>query len=214
MNLSALRDSLDGGALDARADAAIRAGSNAELLTLLHAEDGTLPRRWRSISVDDFLNVVAQVPNLTAAQEDRIRTYTLGRDRIAVHKPGVKAWIIANFPQPAVDAIRDLAEVPGRAIDTFLDPDEEQIGKREIRLVVAQIAKAHVNRPKTPDNDVRAALINEYGVKIRSLRPPAMTEEDYLAFRNSLYDIHGADQASTDTLRVDAINAKVQEVFG
>lgn len=211
MDLIALRDALDGGALDTLCDTVIREGSNAGLLDILHAEDEAITKRWRPISVDDFFDAIAG-ETLTTAQEERVRTYTLNRSTVPVHKSGVQAWLQANI-SGAIPAIKALSEVPGRPVDTFLGDDEERIGRREIREVVAQIAKSHVRQPNAPDNSARGDLINGCGVKIRSLRGN-MESQAYVDFRNSLYKIHGTDQADTDAQRVAAIDAKVLEVLG
>lgn len=207
-DLTALKAALDGGPLDSLCDAAIRAGSNAELLRLLHEPRGAQKRR-RPISLDDFQDALGA--ETSPEIESRLLVLAQRDGDVPVHRAGFIAWMDTNLSTAVRDKITEFSEVRRRPIDTFLSADEEAVSIRDIRKVVAQIAKSHVRQAGTPDNGTRAALINSCGVKIRSLRGK-MPSTEYVAFRNSLYAIHGADQADTDALRAATIDLKVTEV--
>lgn len=141
MNLSALVTLLD---TDARYDAAVRGGDNGAVLRLLVAVDAAAPRRWRPVSVDDFLNAIAG-ETLTPTQEDRIRTYTQQRATVPVHLAAVRTWIQAQgWAASTIAALRALAEVPGRYCDPLLTPEEDTVSLADVRAAVRQIAKSLV----------------------------------------------------------------------
>jgi hypothetical protein len=136
---------------DTKYDAAVVGGSNNELKRLLLEPDVGLPKRWHPIRVDDFLDAIAG-ESMTPAQEERVRTYTLNRDWIAVHKPNVRAWCIANFSAGTLADLQALSQQDGRPIDVFFTEDDEGVSLDEIRQIVLQIPKAYVNQA-----DARAA---------------------------------------------------------
>ena len=130
---------------DTKYDAALTGGNNGALRRLLMEPDEALTKRWRPISVDDFLDAIAG-DSLTPEQEERVRTYTQGRSSISVHKPNVRAWCMANFSATALQNLRALSEQDGRLIDAFFTDDDSHISKREIQQVVALIGKAYINQ--------------------------------------------------------------------
>jgi hypothetical protein len=136
---------------DTKYDAAVVGGNNNELKHLLLEPDEALPKRWRPISVDDFLDTIAG-ESLTAEQEERIRTYTLNREQIPVHKPNIRAWCIANFSADTLANLQALAQQDGRPIDAYFTDDDRTVSLDEIRQIVLQIPKAYVNQA-----DARAA---------------------------------------------------------
>lgn len=212
MNSAALKTLLE---TDSRYDAAVRSGANALLVELLNAPAGGATT-WSDIAVDDFLAAVAG-QTLTVVQEERIRTYTQARTHVPTSKAAVRTWIQAQgWSAATLTALRDLAqrqqtfaEVAGIVVDG------ERVGLADVREAVVQIAKSAIVMDRDPARvaarQARADLINRVGVKIRSCRGK-MPAADYVAFRNSLYTIHGATQAETDSLREAAVDAKVTEV--
>ena len=139
MNINSLKALLD---TDARYDAAVRAGANGEVLRLLTAADAGAPKRWRPITVDDFLNAIAG-ETLTPTQEDRIRTYTQQRSHVPVHLPAVRTWIQAQgWAASTIATLRALAEVPGRYCDVLLAPDDETVSLGDVRAAVRAVSKS------------------------------------------------------------------------
>ncbi len=125
-------------------------GSNGVIRKRLNTGDGTLPRRWRPISVDDFLDAIAS-ESLTAQQESRIQTYTAQRSMVPVHKPAVRAWIQAQgFAASTIQALRDLSEVEGKPADQFLGDDDDEVALSVVRAAVKQISKAAINQLVNP----------------------------------------------------------------
>jgi hypothetical protein len=189
-DLGALKTALE---TDAIYDAAVVGGSNNEILRLLHAPSGSLPKRWHPIAVDDFLDAIAG-ETLTAEQEERIRTYTQNRDMVPVHKANVRTWCIANFSASALTALQVLSQQDGRPIDAFFTDDDTTISKQEIRQVVVQISKAFAHpdqevarvAEKAPKiaaetaqrESIEAAVIAGYPDTIRQVYQDAYTEKD------------------------------------
>ncbi len=203
----------------ARYDAAVRSGNNNGLRALLHAVKATAPKRWRPVSVDDFLDAIAE-ETLTAEQQDQIRTYTQFRSHVAVHKPGVRAWILAQgWSVETIDALKALSQVEGRYADPLLGDDDEEFSLPEIRRVVAQISKSHVVQQASPAAEAarqaRRLLIKEYGKKIHLLRRALVRdsdrEQEFVDFRNEIFATQGSDQADTDQVRAAMIDAKLAE---
>jgi hypothetical protein len=126
-------------------DAALISGNNNELRRLLHEPNEGLSARWRPIGVDDFLDAIAG-DSFTAEQEERIRTYTQNADSIPVHKPGIRAWCMANLSVAAIANLRTLSEQTGRPVDTFCTDDDTEVSLQDIRDVVSQIPRAYVNQ--------------------------------------------------------------------
>jgi len=126
---------------DPTLDAAVRAGRNGELVALLNADvAGT--KRWNDVRVDDFLDAIA-LETLTAAQENRIQTYTNNRELIPSSKPNVRSWIQAQGFAPAtITALRALAERD----PTFVEesPVGEAVTLQDVRKAVRRVAKSHI----------------------------------------------------------------------
>ena len=201
-------------------DAAVRSGNNTEVLQLLHEEEtdeAIVSKRWRAVSTEDFLDIVAQIQNLTAAQEERIRTYTSGRDTVPVHRPGFRTWIQANFPPAAVNALKAKSQVLGRPVDSLLGDDEERVSLQDVRKVVAQISKSHIVQQASPAAEAarqaRRIIKRRASAQIQQLREKMMParEQEFVDFRNAIFATQGADQADTDQLRVAMIDAKLTE---
>lgn len=84
-------------------------GHNGTLALLLNEPESASPsKRFDDVAVADFLDAISGL-TLTREQEERIRTYTQGRETVALSKDGVRAWVQANLAG-AIPALRALAE--------------------------------------------------------------------------------------------------------
>ena len=95
--------------------AALSEGRNRDLLTMLYTEDPALDKRWLPIRVDDFLDVIA-FETFDVTTEDRIRTYTQGRDTIPVDRPNVQAYLQGILSTDAQAALVALSRRDGRPV--------------------------------------------------------------------------------------------------
>lgn len=139
MNLSALVTLL---ANDARYDAAVRAGNNAEVVRLLNETSAGGTARWRDIPVDDFLAAIAD-QLLTPTQEERIRTYTQNRSHVPTSKAAVRQWIQnQGWSAGTIAALRALAERPARYCDSVLADDEDAVTIHDVRRAVRRVSKS------------------------------------------------------------------------
>ncbi len=143
VDVAALKTALE---TDPQYDSDVTGGHNGVLTASLNTSNEVLPKRWRSISGDDFLDATA-AETFTPAQEERIRTYLQDGRRVPLHKLGVRDWIQANMSAPTIAALRALSQVDGKPSDEFLADEDDVLNLRDVRAAIAQISKARINQP-------------------------------------------------------------------
>ncbi len=145
MDLDALTTTLD---IDPNYDADVRGGHNGKLVTLLNAEDGALPKRWRPIPVIDFVDAISG-ETLSAEQHDWIQTYLAAGGGYPIHKAGVRGWVMAQgFSAVTVTALTNLSQVPGKPADAFFGDEGGRVSLNDVRAAVAQISKSFISQPR------------------------------------------------------------------
>ena len=138
IDLDALKVALEA---EPQYDALVRSGANGLLTILLNTEDVALPKRWRSLPVDTFLDIVASV-TFTPVQEARFRLYLREGANVRLDLPNIRAWIQGAIALPSVqNALTAAGEVNGRLGDQFTD-ENYKVSLPDVRRAVAQISKS------------------------------------------------------------------------
>lgn len=207
-DLAALRTYIEG---DVTLMALLAAGNNGELVRRINEtpDAGRVPIVARR---DDVLAAIGDgLRLLTDPQLQKLRILMSG-ETVDFRLQAVQAEVREVFvgQTTVLSRIAQAVTRPKRLADRF---GAEEVSLHDVRAVAKAVPSSLLNSQDEAARAARAQLINETGVKIRSLRGQMPTDQ-YIAWRNSLYDIHGADQAETDQLRAQAVDAKVAEVSG
>ena len=147
---------------------ALSEGRNRDLLTMLYTEDPALDKRWLPISVDDFLDVIAG-ETFDTATEDRVRTYTQGRDTIPVDRPNVRAYLQGILSVDARSALVVLSQRDGRPDDSL-----HSVTIRDIREAVREMPASFYGLQHTSAmitaRGAKTAFIERVGAKLKLIR--------------------------------------------
>jgi len=206
-------------------DAAVRAGSNAELVVMLNAPT-TGPKRWRAVGVDQVLAIVND-ETFSAQDEAILNRWTAGgRTSVPLNLQKVGAWFRAKLSADALTALRALAQRSATLGDEFLGEDDEAVTLADVREAVRTIPKSAFSLSSSPQiksaRAARSALINQGGAMLAALRaamvpdplaaePVPDREAEFVAFRLSVYGIKRPTQDAEDAARVAELARKYAE---
>lgn len=140
---------VDIGALKAHLEAnfatELSEGATARLVTLLNEPEAIAPaKKFIDVPVADFLDIVA-TESLSAAEEDRIRTYTQGRDTVPTSKPAVRTWLQGVLSATAISALRALGEKERTVAEVAgIAQDSERVSLVHVRRAARMSSISHV----------------------------------------------------------------------